>query len=135
MAETSVARLLLAAARRDEQAFRALASLPGMNDAVIGFHAHQCVEKALKAVLAHAGIAFRRTHDIAELLDLLSDAGCALPPNADRLDELNPYAIEARYGLVEPGVLDREVIMRMVDSTMAWADGVLAKPSPPGVQR
>ncbi|OGA54700.1 MAG: hypothetical protein A3G24_10185 [Betaproteobacteria bacterium RIFCSPLOWO2_12_FULL_62_13] len=90
MAETSVARLMLAAARRDEQAFRALAALPAMNDAVIGFHAHQCVEKALKAVLACAGIAFRRTHDVAELLDLLSDAGHAPPPNADRLDELNP---------------------------------------------
>ena len=103
MAETSIARLMLAAARRDEQAFIALAALPAMNDAVIGFHAHQCVEKALKAVLAHCGVAFRRTHDVAELLDLLSDAGCALPAEANRLDELNPYAVEARYGLVEPG--------------------------------
>lgn len=56
MVEANVARLLAAAARRDEQAFRALTAVPEMNDAVIGFHAHQCVEKALKAVLAHAGI-------------------------------------------------------------------------------
>lgn len=132
MAEASVARLMLAAARRDEQAYRVLAALPDMNDAVIGFHAHQCVEKALKAVLAYAGVAFRRTHDIAELLDLLSDAGCALPPDVERLDELNPYAVEARYGLVEPGALDREAATRMVDSTMTWAEGLLSKPSPPG---
>lgn len=130
MAEASVARLMLAAARRDEQAFRALAALPAMNDAVIGFHAHQCVEKALKAVLAHAGIAFRRSHDIAALLDLLSDAGVVSPPHADRLDELNPFAVEARYGLVEPGALDREAATRMVDSTMAWAEGLLSTPSP-----
>jgi HEPN domain-containing protein len=71
MAEASVAKLLLAAAQRDRQAFRALAAIPEMNDAAIGFHAHQCIEKALKSVLAHAGIAFRRTHDIVELLDLL----------------------------------------------------------------
>jgi hypothetical protein len=36
MVEPSVARLLLAAARRDEQAFRALFALLAMNDAVIG---------------------------------------------------------------------------------------------------
>ena len=59
MPEEDVPKLLLAAAKRDRQAFGALVVLPEMNDAVIGFHAHQCIEKALKAVLAHAGIAFR----------------------------------------------------------------------------
>ena len=68
MPEASVARLMLAAARRDEQAYRVLVAVPDMNDAVIGFHAHQCVEKALKGVLAHKAVIFRRTHDIAELL-------------------------------------------------------------------
>jgi hypothetical protein len=41
MVEESVAKLLLAAAERDRQAFRALVAIPEMNDAVIGFHAHQ----------------------------------------------------------------------------------------------
>jgi HEPN domain-containing protein len=130
MAEASVARLMFAAAGRDEQAFRALAALPAMNDAAIGFHAHQSVEKALKAVLAHAGVAFRRSHDIAELLDLLSDAGVVSPPHSERLDELNPFAVEARCGLVEPGALDRDVAMRMVDSTMVWAEGLLSTSRP-----
>jgi HEPN domain-containing protein len=75
MAEESIAAVLLAAAKRDQQAFRALVAMPEMNDAVVGFHAHQCVEKALKAVLARWGIRFRRTHDLAELLDLLHDCG------------------------------------------------------------
>lgn len=129
MAEPSVAQLMLAAARRDEQAFRALAHLPEMNNAVIGFHAQQCVEKALKAALSHCGIAFRHTHDIAELLDVLKDAGRALPPESDRLDELKPYAVEARYGLVEPAGLDRQAAARMVTSTVAWASDLLAQPS------
>lgn len=128
MVEPSVARMLLTAARRDEQAFRALAALPDMNDAVIGFHAHQCIEKALKAVLAHAGVAFRRTHNIGELLDLLSDAGIPLPPAAERLDELDPYAVEARYGLVEPGSLNRGSVTDMVTTTVAWAQDLLSKP-------
>jgi hypothetical protein len=53
------------AAERDEQAFQRLADDPMLHDSLAGFHAHQAVEKALKAVLAHAGFAFRRTHDIA----------------------------------------------------------------------
>jgi HEPN domain-containing protein len=35
------------------------------------FHAQQCVEKYLKAWLQEANIAFRRTHDLEELLDLI----------------------------------------------------------------
>ena len=29
------------------------------------------------------------------------------PPEADWLDELNPYAVEARYGTIDPEGLDR----------------------------
>lgn len=133
MADATVATSLLAAARRDAQAFRALVAVPDMNETVIGFHAHQCVEKALKAVLAHSGIAFRRTHDIAELLDTLGDAGRALPPGADRLDELNPFAVEARYGLVEPSGLDRAFAEAAVKDTLAWAETELARPAHPGI--
>jgi hypothetical protein len=46
MAEENIAELLLTAAKRDQQAFRALVAMPQMNDAVIGFHRHQCLEKA-----------------------------------------------------------------------------------------
>jgi HEPN domain-containing protein len=131
MADATIATILLAAARRDAQAFRALVAAPDMNETVIGFHAHQSVEKALKAVLAHSGVAFRRTHDIAELLDTLGDAGRALPPGADRLDELNPFAVEARYGLVEPSGLDRAFAEAAVKDTLAWAETELARPAHP----
>lgn len=129
MPEASVARLMLAAARRDEQAYRALVAVPDMNDAVIGFHAHQCVEKALKGVLAHKAVIFRRTHDIAELLDLLTDAGVDSPPHEDKLDELNPFAVEARYGLADPGRVDRDATTLMVGALLVWAEGQLSKPA------
>jgi HEPN domain-containing protein len=128
MVEESVAKLLLAAAERDRQAFRALVAIPEMNDAVVGFHAHQCLEKALKAALVHARVAFRRTHDIAELLDLLHDTGRGAPPFSECLDELNPYAVEARYGLVEPTALDRGAASRMVEAVVTWAQMQLATP-------
>ena len=126
MAEESIAKILLAAAKRDQQAFRALVAMPEMNDAVIGFHAHQCLEKALKASLAHLGVQYRRTHDIAELLDLLHDCGRDAPPFSDGLDELNPYAVESRYGLIEPSRLDRVTASRMVEAVVSWAEMQLA---------
>jgi HEPN domain-containing protein len=96
MAEQSVASILIDSAEQDLRAALVLSQAPGLGDGVVGFHLQQCVEKALKAVLSHAGIAFRRTHDIAELLDLIADRGLGPPPYADWLDELNPYAAEAR---------------------------------------
>lgn len=108
----------------------ALIALPDISDSIIGFHAQQAVEKALKAVLSHHQISFRRTHDIAELLDLLADHGLALPPHAEDLDEFNPFAVEARYGLIGPGPLRRPGLTSMIDAVLAWATGQLEPEQP-----
>ncbi len=121
MAERTLAETLLLAAKRDEQAFRKLAEDPTLHDSLAGFHAQQAIEKALKAVLAQAGIAFRRTHDIAELLDRLEDSGLPAPPYADRLDELNPYAVEVRYGMIEPTGLIRTATAHWVREVIIWS--------------
>lgn len=123
MAEASLAEMLLVAADRDQQAFGKLAEDPRLHDSLAGFHTQQAVEKSLKAVLAHAEIPFRRTHDIAELLDLLEDRGIPPPPHVDRLDELNPYTVEMRYGLVEPTGLDKSAVAGWLDAVLAWASG------------
>ena len=116
----------MALAHRDQGAFLALAADPMLHDSLAGFHAQQAVEKALKAVLTHAGIAYRRTHDIAELLDLAADAGLSAPPHADRLDELTPYGVEYRYGLVDPGGLDRGLTARVLSEVLGWAEAILS---------
>jgi len=74
-------------------------------------------------VLSSNVIVFRRTHDIAELLDLLADSGLPTPPEAETLDELNPYAVEARYGLVNLSGLDRQKIHMTVRLVLAWVEG------------
>ena len=127
MAEQDLARILLTAAERDRQAYDKLAADPALHDSVAGFHAQQAVEKALKAVLASQGVVFRRTHDIAELLDLMQDSGLAEPPHASRLDELNPYAVEMRYGLVEPGPLDRSGVAAWVHAVLSWAKNLVGQ--------
>jgi HEPN domain-containing protein len=50
--ELDEAYLLLRKAREDAEAVRKFATDPDLADAVVGFHAQQAVEKALKAVLA-----------------------------------------------------------------------------------
>jgi HEPN domain-containing protein len=79
------------------------------------------MEKCLKAVLIGHDVAFRKTHSLVELLDLLADAGQPAPPHADTLDELDPYAVEYRYGMVEPKSLDRNRIQRLLDAVRQWA--------------
>ena len=130
MAEMPVCDVLLRAAERDARALRALAGHSEVDDAVLGFHAQQAAEKSLKAVLACAMVAFRRTHDLAELLDVLSDNGLPSPPFADRLDELTPYAVEARYSLIDPAGVTRTEMGAWTAAVIAWASAVVAVPGP-----
>ena len=126
MADTLVCELLLQAAERDACALRALSGHAEVHDAVLGFHAQQAAEKSLKAVLAWAMVAFRRTHDLAELMDMLADNGLPSPPFADRLDELTPYAVEARYSLIDPGGVTRTEMSVWTAAVIAWASAVVA---------
>lgn len=116
-----LAQRFLALAEQDRGVFEKLADDPAMPDAAVGFFAQQTAEKSLKAVLVRHGVEFRRTHDLAELLDALADATGLAPPHADTLDELNPYAVEFRYGLVEPRGLDRPGVRAVVDALLDWA--------------
>ena len=116
-----VAKILLQAAEQDLAACEALAHAPGIGDAIVGFHAQQATEKALKAVLSRHGVEFRRTHDLALLLDLLQDRQLPPPPGADWLDELNPYAVEARYGVSGIAGLDRPKVLAALHALLQWA--------------
>jgi HEPN domain-containing protein len=122
MAEDSVARLLLESAGRDASTVDTLAGLLHIHDSIVGFHAQQAVEKYLKAVLSAQDITFRRTHDLVELLDVLADHKLPPPPHADSLDELNPYAVEARYGLTEPSGPSRDALPALVKDVRIWAE-------------
>lgn len=119
---TPVHALLLASAQQDLAACKLLACGAGIGDAVIGFHAQQSIEKSLKAVLSARMIEFRRTHDLISLLDLLQDHKLPAPPQADWLDELNPYAVEARYGTIDPEGLDRARALTAAEQVFAWAN-------------
>jgi hypothetical protein len=73
-----------------------LAAIPDSDDQAVGFHAQQSIEKCIKAVLSVSEIAFRKTHDLVELIDILRDSGKSLPPDAEALSRLNPFAVTMR---------------------------------------
>jgi HEPN domain-containing protein len=60
------------------------------------FHAQQCAEKYLKALLLRAGGEPPRTHDLRLLLQRLP-ADVAVLFRMEDMVELNRYSIEARY--------------------------------------
>lgn len=63
---------------------------------VVCFHAHQCVEKYVKAILSLHSTEFPMTHDIADLLALMPDpAFVDLSPREQ--ERLTDYATVTRY--------------------------------------
>jgi len=60
------------------------------------FHAQQCAEKALKALLLQRGISFPKTHAVEVLLDLLKPRGAEIPKSVDGAFELSEYAVQTR---------------------------------------
>ena len=63
---------------------------------LVAYHAQQCAEKYLKAYLVLLGIDFPHTHNIARLLELLSDQTDWGERFKDA-EELTPFATTARY--------------------------------------
>ena len=76
---------LLARARDDLYVVRRLAAEPDVPGWVLGFHAQQSVEKALKAVLSAAGITYPRTHNLVMLVELLRQAKTVIAPRCGSL--------------------------------------------------
>jgi len=66
---------LLLMARKDFDALRGMLDNPLFADEIVGFHAQQAIEKALKAWLAARSVSFPLTHDLSRLLGLLEENG------------------------------------------------------------
>src|SRR5512143_1677775 len=88
------------------------------------FDAQQAAEKAIKGVLVLRGRRFPRTHDLAELVNLVAAAGVAVPPAVLEAKRLTPYAVAGRY----PGISedaseeDYREALEIAEKVIAWAD-------------
>jgi HEPN domain-containing protein len=61
------------------------------------FHAQQCAEKYLKALLQEADLPFGRTHHLIALLDLLVSIFPSWELLRPQLQNLNAYSVAIRY--------------------------------------
>jgi len=66
------------------------------------FHAQQCAEKYLKALLVSGGHAFSKVHDLLVLSDECAQAGSLVAVSEDLLSSLSYYAVRVRYPGEDP---------------------------------
>src|ERR1017187_3012553 len=97
MSDPEHARLLYRLARDNLVVLETLEPLAAISPAILGFHAQQAVEKALKAWLSFLGLAYPRIHHLKNLFDLVEeqDPAGVLPFRA--LERLTPLALQFRY--------------------------------------
>lgn len=95
---------------------RLAATEPAVLDAAC-FHAQQCVEKYLKAVLVQRGEMFPKVHDLVALARLAARHLAGLPDDDDDVKWLTEIGVEVRY----PGEdATREDVERALDIMQRW---------------
>jgi HEPN domain-containing protein len=126
-----LASLLQRKAVGDEAILERLLDDHDIPDDALGFHVQQAVEKRLKAVLALNEIEFQHTHSIGYLTTLLEHHGIDNPEPREPLEDLTPWAVDARYDDQLSRSLDRVAVAKLITSVREWSDGLL-DPSPQG---
>jgi HEPN domain-containing protein len=87
---------------------------------IVCFHCQQAAEKYLKALLQENGLVVPRTHDLADILDLLLPGDATLAPLRRKSGSLTRYAVEYRY----PGMMASK---RQMEAALRNADQIRLK--------
>jgi HEPN domain-containing protein len=67
------------------------------NPEAVCFHAQQCAEKYLKALLQESVIPFQRTHDLVALAELLGRGDSSWDDLRSQLQKLRTFGVAIRY--------------------------------------
>jgi hypothetical protein len=102
-----------------------------VGDGIVGFHAQQAAEKALKAWLTILGIDFPRTHDLSLLIHELDGGGVEVTSLWELLT-LNPFAVQLRYEILDDEPLDHGATLEQVTALLHHVEGLLAEEGAPG---
>lgn len=125
----TLARAWLAKARGDLAMAHAGLHEHGAPGWGIAFHCQQAVEKAFKGALAARGAAWRKNHDLVELVDRLAVAEIACPLDAATIQALIPFAVEERYPILDAPELSRADAAQLVPMArlaVDWLEGQLS---------
>jgi HEPN domain-containing protein len=96
-------------------------------DAIVGFHAQQAVEKAIKAVLAAREIEYAKTHALGYLIGLVERNGIDAPAAVLDASELSPWAVDFRYETDDEPALDRAATLDLIEEIRSWAAATVAR--------
>jgi HEPN domain-containing protein len=89
------------------------------------FHAQQCAEKYIKALLTIRQIAYPHTHDLAALNTLCQRNGILLPVSEDDLDRLSAFAVEVRYPGIHPNIEEAREALHIAHSVRKFIRDLL----------
>lgn len=124
------ARLLLSKAGDDLRTVELMLDHGSYPSEIVGFHAQQCCEKAIKAVLADNGVPYPFTHDLLALVDLIRDHGVAAPEILEQAPMLTPFAVVYRYEDLDLGdEPDLGQLLGIVRAVHVWASHAVAPPT------
>jgi HEPN domain-containing protein len=114
--------------RAEEDYLLALSAIRHKSPLTYGatFHAQQCIEKYIKALLASRQIVFPRTHDLAALGSLCQQHGIVLPVGDDDLELLSAYAVEARYPGILPSIEEAKAAIKVARASRKFAKKLLS---------
>lgn len=116
-----LARVLLDRADDDIRLVRRVVDDADIADAIVGFHAQQAVEKAIKAVLAAREIEYAKTHALGYLIGLVEANGIDAPTAVLDAGELSPWAVDFRYETDDEPALDRQATLALIEEIRDWA--------------
>lgn len=103
-----------------DMARRALRGKTKHTDAA-AFHAQQCAEKCLKALLVAAGVDYPRTHDLVVLNHLCLNGGILTGFDERDLEFLSSFSVLVRYPGEEPTLEDAQEAIRIARTVRAFA--------------
>jgi HEPN domain-containing protein len=101
-----------------------LADDTDIDDNIVGFHAQQAVEKALKVALVLQDADLPLSHDLKFLVRQVGESGVEPPDSLVAAQWLTSWAAELRYD--EPIALDRPEALAVAENAVSWADSLLA---------
>jgi HEPN domain-containing protein len=116
-----LARVLLERADDDIRLVCRVVDDADIADAIVGFHAQQAVEKAIKAVLAAREIDYAKTHALGYLIGLVEANEIDAPAAVLDAGELSPWAVDFRYETDDEPALDRPATLALIEEIRAWA--------------
>jgi HEPN domain-containing protein len=89
------------------------------------FHAQQCAEKYLKALLVDRKTVFPKTHDLLLLSDLCTQAGFLVPIEYKLLNALTDYSIRVRYPGEDPSPEEAREAFEIAKAVRKFARKIL----------